>query len=79
METIFDHGITKEELKKMLGSSDITKEKMLSFGLSQNQHYVAIYKLYMIRKDKEKANVYLDKIPSSITKLFTICNHDFAK
>lgn len=79
METIFDHRITKEELKKLLGSSDITKEDMLSWGVSQNRHYVAIYKLYLIRKDNEKANVYLDKIPNSIIKWFTICNHDFAK
>ena len=28
------------------------KEMFLSFGFSQNRHYVAIYKLYSLRKDK---------------------------
>ena len=27
----------------------------------------------------DKANEYLDKIPNTLTKRFTICNHDFAK
>jgi hypothetical protein len=61
METIFDHGTTKEEIRILFGNPDITKDKMLSFGFSQMQHYVGIYKLYMIRKDREKAQEYFKK------------------
>ena len=78
METIFDHNVTREELDMLIGNPNMTIEKFLSLGLSRVQHYTAIYKLYLLRKDKEKANIYLDKIPDSLTKRYTICNHDFA-
>ena len=61
METIFDHKVTKEEIKYLFGNPEITKEEFLSFGLSQVQHLVGIYKLYMIRNDNEKADEYLQK------------------
>lgn len=78
METIFEHGATKEEVGKLFGNKEINRDKLLSFGLSKNQHYIGIYKLYMMRNQTDKAKEYLDKIPNCITKLFTICNHDFA-
>lgn len=78
METIFDHKVTKSELGKLLGNPNITLDEMSSYGFSQNRHYVAIHKLYLIRKDKENAKKYLDKIPNTIVKRFTICNHVFA-
>lgn len=34
---------------------------MLFGGFSQMQHYVGIYKLYMLRKDIEKAQEYFKK------------------
>lgn len=74
METIFDHNVTKDEIRELLGNPKITKEMFLSFGFSQNRHYVAIYKLYSLRKDKIKAKEYFDKIPNTRTKLFTICH-----
>lgn len=79
METIFDHHATPEEVAKLFGNPEINREKLLSFGLSKNQHYIGIYKLYLLRKEIDKANEYLDKIPNTLTKRFTICNHDFAK
>lgn len=75
MGTIFDHRITKDEIRKLLGNSEITKEEMLSFGFSQVQHYVGIFKLYSLRKDKTEAKEYFDKIPNTITKRFTLCHH----
>lgn len=78
METIFDHNVTKEEIGLLFGNPEISQEELLSFGLAKNQHYIGIYKLYMLRKEEDKAKEYLDKIPNTMTKRFTICNHDFA-
>ena len=60
METIFDHNVTEEEVKALTGF-DLTKEEMLSFGLSQVQHWLKICTLYRIRNDNEKADEYLHK------------------
>ena len=78
METIFDHNVTKEELDLLIGNPNMTMQKFLSLGLSRVQHYTAIHKLYLLRKDNKNAKLYLDKIPDSLTKRYTICNHDFA-
>ena len=61
METIFDHNVTREEKRRILGNPKITKEEMLSFGLSQVQHWLKICTLYRIRNDNEKADEYLHK------------------
>ena len=79
METIFEHNVTANEKAILIDDSSITKEEYLSYGFSQNQCYTGIYKLYSIRKEQTKAKMYLDKFPNTITKLFTICNHDFSR
>ena len=61
METIFDHNVTREEKRRLLGNPKITKEEMLSFGLSQVQHWLNICTLYRIRNDNEKADEFLHK------------------
>ena len=61
METIFDHNVTREEKRRLLGNPKITKEEMLSFGLSQVQHWLKICTLYRIRNNDEKADEYLQK------------------
>ena len=79
METIFDHNVTKEELKAVCGSADITKELLCSVLHSQRSHYNVIYRLYTYRGDKEKAKEYADKIPNDVRKVFGTCYHDFAR
>ena len=61
METIFDHNVTREEKRRLLGNPKITNEEMLSFGLSQVQHWLKICTLYRIRNNDEKADEYLQK------------------
>lgn len=61
METIFDHNVTKEEIRKLLGNPKVIKEELLSFGLSQMQHYLKICTLYRIRNNNEIADEYLQK------------------
>lgn len=61
METIFDHNVTRVEKRRLLGNPKITNEEMLSFGLSQVQHWFKICTLYRIRNNDEKADEYLHK------------------
>lgn len=61
METIFDHNVTREEKRRLLRNPKITNEEMLSFGLSQVQHWLKICTLYRIRNNDEKADEYLQK------------------
>ena len=77
METIFDHNVTKEEVKALTGF-DLTKEEYLSVDDDQVGYYIDIYYLYkIIREDEEKAQEYFDKIPDSFHKYFSIGMFDF--
>jgi hypothetical protein len=53
-ETIFDHNPTEVELKRLIGR--ISKEKYLT--LNNDTHYHNIYRLYIMRGDKETAEKY---------------------
>lgn len=53
---------------------NITREQCEEF--SQISNYAQIYELYYMRGDNDKAAEYAAKIPNSINKLFTLCNHD---
>ena len=80
METIFDHNITPEEMRKVFG---LTPEwwprvKVLAMGFSQRDHYEMLYRLYRYRGDVDTAMKYADKIPDDIHKVFGLCYHDFA-
>ena len=77
METVFDHNITKEEMDAILGPLDWTHEDYVDEPPEFN--YELIYRLYSYREDYKTAQKYLDLIPNSIHKLFTICNHDFSR
>ncbi len=79
METIFDHNVTKEELRKMFGSDDWTRERYEAFdALTQVDRYRHIYKLYLLRKNQDIADEYAAKMPDTVEKIFGALNHDFA-
>ena len=75
METIFDHNVTKEELKDITGSDRWTRNDLSDW--SQINHYGLLYTLYRHRGDKETAKRYADKIPNTMGKVFGLCYHDF--
>jgi len=63
VETIFDHGVTEEELKELFGEV-ITKE----FYLEEIQdgsgvNYIDLCTLYRIRRNKKMMMKYYKKIP----------------
>ena len=76
IETIFDHNVTKEELITLLGSDDFTSEFCEKY--SQEDNYIHIFYLYLMRKDETNCQKYLNLIPDSDYKTFTLCNHDYA-
>lgn len=75
METIFDHNITKEEVDKIIGFP-LTKEEYMSICGSQEECYTDIYYLYLLRNNVSKGKYYLDKIPNSVHKAFSISMFD---
>ena len=75
METVWEHGITKEEIADILGCDNFTREDFSDF--TQNDHYGLIYRLYLYRGDKETAKKYADKMPNTIEKVFGTCYHDW--
>lgn len=78
IETIFDHNITKQEMKKLLGFDCWTHDEFVK-DLTERQNMVAIYRLYLLRKDYKMAEHYASLIPDDEDKWFTTCNHDFAR
>ncbi len=78
METIFDHNVTKEELKMLFWSDKITLETFEKAGITERGHNEALYSLYLIRGDKKMAKKFLDRIPDDIKKVYETMNHDFA-
>lgn len=61
VETVFDHNVTDDELKAVTGA-EFTKEQYLSVSLSQDSEYCALYRLFSLRNDTEKASIYFNKI-----------------
>ena len=76
METVFEHNPTSEELDYLFDDIASTKEELLTYDLTQVQHYTFIYYLYKHRNDKKKAKEYLDKIPDTFHKWNSICFND---
>lgn len=74
METIFDHNVTKQEIKDLFGFYK-DKNFIVSF-FNQQEHYENIYRLYCIREDMKTANKYARKLPNTIHKVFGLCNRD---
>ena len=69
IETIFDHGVTDEELKELflgeaLGLYHMTKERYFEEELdSPGVNYVHLCTLYRIRRNKKMMMKYNKKIP----------------
>lgn len=61
METIFDHGVTPEELRDILDDPELTRDAIERFG-TQDSAFADIYYLYLERGDKKTAARYLRKI-----------------
>ena len=77
METIFEHNVTDEEQENLYGFVT-DRNYVVTHTKSQIKHYEMIYDLYHhLRKDEKMAQKYLDKIPNSCHKLFSILNVDF--
>ncbi len=63
VETIFDHGVTDEELKELFGEV-ITKELYFEeMQGSSGAHYIYLCRLYRIRRNKKMMMKYYKKIP----------------
>lgn len=73
-ETIFDHGVTEMEIIKLFGIKGAFTESFFQ-ELPQERNDIHIFRLYEYRKNKQMAKIYLDKIPNSDYKLFTLLNH----
>ena len=71
-ETIFDHNVTDEEIKDLCGYL-VDKDEFIAED-SQNAHYATIYRLLMMRGEKEKARVYFDMLPNTLGKWFSLGN-----
>lgn len=69
METIFDHNITAEERKAIIG--DMTKERYLKV-LDEVSSNLLIAKLYLLRGDEKKKMEYVNKLPVRM-------KHDFLR
>lgn len=78
LETIFDHGVTKKEIKILTGFSDLSLERDLK-DWSQQSHYALLFRLYGLRGDMEKAYEFANKIQDSEYRLFSLLNHDYAR
>lgn len=78
IETIFDHNITKKEMKKLLGYDGWTREEFEKVT-NERQNIVAIYNLYRLRNNDEMADHYASLIPDDEDKWFTTCNHDLGR
>ena len=76
METILDHNPTPQELRDLIADENPDREGILNAGLTQVQWYSLIYSHYMLRKNKEKAYEYANKIPDTTDKWFGLLNHD---
>jgi len=82
LETIFDHGVTPKELRMLFGFYDWDKESyvkhLIKTGNPEQNAYIGLYRLYLIRKDEKMAQKYIDLIDDTPFKYFTLLNHDFA-
>ncbi len=65
VETIFDHRITKQELKTLFGYTDTCREEYLSLIPAEEMPrkcYEDLYALYYLRGDVAQANIYADML-----------------
>lgn len=77
METIFDHNVTKEEMVRFVGPSDVEdafKEGPSMYTSEDDANY-ALGILFSIRGNNEKAKYYFEKITDK--ELLQILWQDF--
>lgn len=73
METVFDHNITNQEFKELLGKFFKDKDDYLKNMSLENHAYFNIYELYILRNDLEKAEKYLDLSGIPIEEVIDHC------
>ena len=61
METIYDHGVTEQELNILYFDDPDTKDEYL-IGLSQDSAYADLVSLYRMRDDTAQADAFLARI-----------------
>lgn len=77
METVFDHNVTEDELKRFGGREAFEKAKRYGVDLlsDRDTNFYQIGILYAGRGDEEKANEYWSKIKDK--KLLSTLVQDF--
>lgn len=61
METIYDHGVTEQELDVLYFGDPDSQAEYLT-GLSQDSAYADLVSLYRMRGDDARAESFLDRI-----------------
>jgi hypothetical protein len=61
METIYDHGVTEQELNTLYFDDPDTKDEYLT-GLSQDSAYADLVRLYRVRNDDAQADFFVNHI-----------------
>jgi|GEM_PF-936213 len=61
LETIFDHGITDDELWQLTDGNPEPLDEYL-YGLSQDSAYADLYRLYGIRGNTDRALYFMEQI-----------------
>lgn len=61
METIYDHGVTTQELNTLYFDDPDTKDEYL-IGLSQDSAYADLVRLYRVRENDTQADFFVNRI-----------------
>jgi hypothetical protein len=61
METIYDHGVTEQELNVLYFDDPDTQDEYLT-GLSQDSAYADLVRLYRMRGDDAQAETFVNRI-----------------
>ena len=75
MENIFEHNISKTEidkLDKMTPGRKISNKKSYLKSISKDISYADLYRLYLVRGEKQLAQKYFNKIKDETLKYFLI-------
>jgi hypothetical protein len=73
LKNIFEHNISKDEidkLDKMTPGRKITNKKNYLKSISKDISYADLYRLYLVRGEKQIAQKYLNKIKDQTLKYF---------
>lgn len=73
MNTIYEHNISQDEinqLSRMIPGRIIDRKKEYLYELDNDLRYADLYRLYLIRGEKEAAQKYYGKIEDEILRHF---------